>query len=163
MRIKNNFTAILEGTRTVNAVTEKGGDAKLTIKVTKCTKDGADLVSAGSTIVAENVDGKTEFKIDGTDATDEMKPVLAELVDTAKPDEPTADEEMGTDKPQKVGDHLGGKDRCACQGNQRWTDSIDRRPDQSRVKADRCVNRGWQTDRNHQEHHHRRCPGEGSQ
>lgn len=102
---KNDFKATIEGTETIDAVTEKAGDPmKLTIKVTKCTKDGVELIPAGSTLTAENVDGKTQFKVDGAEPAEDVKPVLSELVDTSKPDSPSGDEVMGTDKPQKVGD-----------------------------------------------------------
>jgi hypothetical protein len=106
----DEFKATIEGTETIDAVTEKGGEAvKLTIKITKCIKDGADLIPAGSTLTAENVDGKTQFKVDGTEPADDVKQVLGELVDTTKPDGSSTDEVFGTDKPKKVGDTWPGK------------------------------------------------------
>jgi hypothetical protein len=98
-----DFKAVLEGTETVEAVNAKGGITKRSIKVTKCTRDDQVLVPPGSTLTAENVDGSTEITIDGNDPTPEALEALAELADTARPDDASDDELLGTDKPQKVG------------------------------------------------------------
>jgi hypothetical protein len=101
---KTEFKADLEGTETIDAVNDKGSATKVSIKITKCTRDGSELIPAGSTLTAENVGGKTEFKVDGNDPSKEAVEALTEMVDTAKPDAPSDDELLGTDKPQKVGD-----------------------------------------------------------
>ncbi len=98
------FTATLEGTRTVDAVSPNGRVTGLTAKVGRCTKDGAQLLPAGTTITAQNVQVKTQFKVDGADPGVDLNKVLEVLLYAARPDEPNADDEFGTAKPRKVGD-----------------------------------------------------------
>jgi hypothetical protein len=102
--IETEFQAVLDATETVEAVSDNGRPTKLTVKVLRCTKDGNPLLPAGTTITAETVNGHTQINVNGSAATDDQQHVLADLIYTARPDEPTGDEEMGTDKPQKVGD-----------------------------------------------------------
>jgi hypothetical protein len=102
--IETGFEAELAGTETIGAVTNDGRAIKLTVKVTKCTKDGQELLPKGTTILAENVNAITQFQIDGAAPTVEQRSALNYLITTIRPDEPTTDEKIGTDKPQKVGD-----------------------------------------------------------
>ena len=102
--INIKFDATLDGTETVNAVTDKGRTAKMTVKVKKCTKDGVSLIPSGAIISAECLENDTIFKVNGVIPSDKVKRVLGELIVLAKSDEPSPDEEIGTSNLQKVGD-----------------------------------------------------------
>jgi hypothetical protein len=99
-----SFSAELEGTETVTAVSKNGRVTGLTFEVKQCTSDGAELMPAGLVVAAENKDGVTVFTINGNKPAPELVEYLNVLIYTARPDEPTTDDEFGTDRPQKVGD-----------------------------------------------------------
>ena len=102
--VRESFAGALDGDETVDAVGSNGRPTKLTYKVARCTRDGNQLLPAGSAVVAETVDGRTTVKVNGADPPADAGKVLKELLYTARPDEPTADNEFGTDQPHKVGD-----------------------------------------------------------
>jgi hypothetical protein len=102
--IETSLEAELEGTETIEAVTTHGRAMKLTFKVTKCTKDGQELLPKGTTILAENVNFLTQFQLEGAALTDDQRSVLKILIFAGRPDEPSTDEELGTAKPQRMGD-----------------------------------------------------------
>jgi hypothetical protein len=98
------FSAALEGTETIDAVSNNGRATKVTVKVDRCTKDGNNLLPAGTTISADHSNSSIQYKINGADPTKEQKQVLENLLSPAAADESTEDQKVGTDKPQRVGD-----------------------------------------------------------
>ena len=98
------FEATLDGTETVGAVSPNGRVTRLTVKVTTCTKDGAALLPPGATVVAQTVDGTTAFKVNGAAPASDVGQVLGHLIYTSHPDEPTTDQEFGTDQPRRAGE-----------------------------------------------------------
>jgi hypothetical protein len=105
--VKNDaFTAKLHGVLKVLAVSEKGGGAtKVTCKVDTLTKDGAEFYPAGTVITAERTGEKSVFTIDGDKVDDDKATVLDAVISLESPDRASNDDEqLGTDKPQKVGD-----------------------------------------------------------
>ena len=96
--------ATLDGTETVDAISSEARPVKVTIAVASCTKGKVQLLPAGATVTAETVGGRTTFKVNGRVPIANVALVLDQMIYTARPDEPTADEEFGTDRPRKVGE-----------------------------------------------------------
>jgi hypothetical protein len=100
----DEYSCQLDGTETVVGVSDNSGQpTKYTFKVTTCTKDGKVLIPEGSTVTAENVDGKTTVLVDGKAPAEDVAPVLMDIFETNDPKDPSSDTEMGTTEPQKVG------------------------------------------------------------
>ena len=96
--------ATLDGIETVDAVSDAGRGTRVTTKVTRCMKNGVQLLPAGATVVSENTDGHTRYTVDGSAPTEDVRQALATLIYTARPDEPTGDAIYGTALPRHVGD-----------------------------------------------------------
>ena len=98
------FTAELAGTTKVEAVNDQGEPTKLTLTIDKLTKDGADVLPAGTVVVAEHAGEKPTFTVNGSDVEADQAAVLEAVVDVDRPKPgPTDDQTLGTDKPQSVG------------------------------------------------------------
>ncbi len=102
----DGFTAYLHGVVKVLEINQKAGvPTRITCKVDKLTKDGAELYAPGTVITAEKVDKKSVFTIDGKKVDSARSEVLEAVLDVEDPNRTTSDDELtGTDRPQKVGD-----------------------------------------------------------
>lgn len=100
------YDAQMDAVATVEAISTDGAQpTKMSVKITKCTNDNADLVPAGSVLEVDATGGDPKFTIDGKDLADPKSvAIFQQLIPIHRAKDVTDDVLMGTDKPQKVGD-----------------------------------------------------------
>ncbi len=105
----DKFTAELTGTAKVEAVNKVGSPTKVTVTIDKLTKDGVDVLPAGTVVTADHSGDHEAFTVAGDAVEPAQAAVLSTVIDTDKPDQTVTDDQMlGTPTAQPAGGTWAG-------------------------------------------------------